>query len=381
MKLNTTTVTLTLMAAFTVVTAQNLVNDPRMLSTKCVSSGFGEINKTQNWTNANGGTVDLFTPKKSRFTNGVPTNFMGRQPTEGLYNYAGITAFYEDGKNHCNKGEVYSGYAVDTMKNSDGYKRYSEYLQGELAQPLVAGNIYNVSFKVNLADKSARAVSCLGAYLTNTKVEQKSNSYMNVMPQIITHRIISDTGKWVTVSGSFIATGGEQFITIGLFKDGNFNVKNLVDPKMEMDSRKAYYYVTDVSVAPYNAPDMDAFVLGIDFIELTNLQFATGSSKIEDKFTSELNEVAKWMKNNKEYKFYIVGHADKQGSDNVNDPLSLERAKAVKNYLTEKGVNDSNLIYEGLGSANPIESKYKSRLNRRVEIYLIDYSLLSQAAK
>lgn len=348
--------------------SQNLVKNPTM-DAKCISSGYGEIIKTESWDNANGGTVDLFHKAKSNHCpspNGIPKNYMGHQPAvANEQNYAGIIAYYDDGNNNRTDSMISA-----TFKLKDGYKKYSEYLQGELTEPLIAGKIYQISFKVSLADKSARAVSCLGAILTPEKINQKSNSFLTQKPQFISHRIVSDSVNWVTISGAYIAAGGEKFITIGCFKDENFHVKKVVAP-LHNDSRKAYYYIASASVTPYiSTPDLEALINGVEYIEIMNMQFALESSVIDPQFHNELDEVSAWMIKHPDLKFFIAGYTDKTGTNAINDPLSVRRANEVKKYLVQKGVNESNLYTEGFGSSNPIEYKIQSHENRRVEIYL-----------
>lgn len=361
-----------LVAGATSAFSQNLVINPNMDATQCVSSGFGEIIKTDTWTNANGGTVDLFDRTKSKncnVVNAIPKNYMGNQAAAGDQNYAGIVAYYDDGANNAVDSQI-----VATLGLKDGYKKYSEYLQGELKEPLVAGKTYQITFKVSLADKSARAVSGLGVLLTPTKVEQKSNSFLTIEPQFISYRVISDSVNWVTIYAAYIANGGEKFITIGCFKDANFRMEKVVTP-LQNDSRKAYYYISGVSVAPYIAkPDLDAIVFGVDYIEVMDLQFVLGSADIAPQFYGELDEVASWMKSHPDMSFFIAGYTDKTGTNAINEPLSHDRAVAVKKYLVSKGVNETNLYTDGFGSEKPIENKIKSRKNRRVEIYLYSIS-------
>lgn len=358
---------LALIGSFGYGFSQNMVINPNM-DAECVSSGFGQITKTDTWTNANGGTVDLFDrtkPKNCYVVNAIPNNYMGTQASPGDQNYAGIIAYYDDGANNRTDSGI-----VAFLGLKDGYKKYSEYLQGELNAPLVAGKIYQISFKVNLADKSGRAVSCLGALLTPEKIEQKSNSFLKQQPQFITHRIISDSINWVTVYGTFIAAGGEKFITIGYFEDENFQMQKVVGP-LQNDSRKAYYYISGVAVAPYvSKPDLDAIVYGVDYVEMMDLQFVLGSSEVAPQFHTELDEVGTWMRAHPEMSFFIAGYTDKTGNNSINDPLSLDRANAVKKYLVSTGVKESNLYTDGFGSSNPVVNKIKSRKNRRVEIYL-----------
>lgn len=356
--------------------SQNLVTNPG-IEAKCIATGYGQIIKTETWSNANGGTVDLFDKeklKKCHKPNAIPENYMGYQPTSiSGQNYAGIIAYYDDGSNNRTDS---ANNAILGLK--DGYKQYSEYLQGEFAEPMVAGKTYQVSFKVNLANKSGRAVSCLGALLTANKVEQKSNSFLTQTPQFISHRIISDTSNWITMYGAYIAEGGEKFITIGCFKDEVFMAEKIVGPS-QIDSRKAYYYIADVAIAPYVAkPDLDAIVLGVDYVELMDLRFELASANIDPRYYNELDEVASWMVKHTEMTYFVAGYTDQTGSDAINDPLSVSRANAVKKYLISKGVKESNLVTEGFGSSNPIIDKTKSRRNRRVEVYLYSVNTVSK---
>ncbi len=362
--------------------AQNLVSNST-LEGKCIKSGYGQLVQANAWSNANDGTADLFDKNKHKKTtpNAIPFNYMGYQPSADGQNYAGIAAFYDDGNYFDSTGGFprENDIWVDELRMNDGYKRYTEYLQAEFREPMVAGITYEVSFRVNLADKSGRAVSCLGALITTQKVKQANNTFLSQTPQFITHKVITDSVNWVTLSGAYIAAGGEKYLTIGCFRDEDFRVQKLVND-YQNDSHKAYYYVSEVSVTPYLSPrsNLDAIMLGMDYMELMNVQFATGSAEITPQFYPELNEVAEWMINYPQYKFFIAGYTDKQGGDAVNDPLSLARAASVKKYLVSKGVKSDNVVSEGFGSDNPVENKWKSRKNRRVEIYLYTVTKLSQ---
>jgi len=365
-----------LAAGMTFGYSQNLVINEAM-DAKCIPTGVGLITKTDTWSNANGGTVDLFDDaKKKRCSkeNAIPENYMGYQAAFSPgHNYAGLIAYYDDGSNNRQDSMMTAKLGL-----KDGYKKYTEYLQGELAEPLVAGKVYQVSFRISLAEKSGRAVSNLGAIITKEKVSQASNSFLQMTPQFISYRIISDTTDWVTLYGAYIAEGGEKFITVGCFKDEFMGVVKTVGP-LQNDSRKAYYYVSDVSVGAYvSNPQMDPIVLGVDYVELMDLQFDVASSSISPKFYNELDEVATWMIKHPEMNFFVAGYTDKSGSSAVNDPLSVNRAKEVKKYLVKKGVKESNLVTEGFGSGNPIEYKIKSRRNRRVEVYLYSVNTVSK---
>ena len=53
-------------------------------------------------------------------------------------------------------------------------------------------------------------------------------------------------------------------------------------------------------------------------------------------------------------KIEISGHTDKTGSEPLNFKLSEDRAKAVVEYLVQKGIDQSRLEYKGYGSLQPI---------------------------
>jgi outer membrane protein OmpA-like peptidoglycan-associated protein len=69
----------------------------------------------------------------------------------------------------------------------------------------------------------------------------------------------------------------------------------------------------------------------------------------------------------------VIGHTDNTGSDAVNDPLSRDRANAVRQYLAQRGVAAGRVEIAGRGEREPVAdntSEAGRAQNRRVEIYL-----------
>jgi outer membrane protein OmpA-like peptidoglycan-associated protein len=59
----------------------------------------------------------------------------------------------------------------------------------------------------------------------------------------------------------------------------------------------------------------------------------------------------------------------------VNQKISEARAKGVRDYLVEKGIDASRLKYRGYGCSMPLEgenTKFGQMLNRRVEVTVIE---------
>lgn len=123
--------------------------------------------------------------------------------------------------------------------------------------------------------------------------------------------------------------------------------------------------------------------LGIDVVEMpdgslkvnipSNVSFDTGKYNLKPGLIPVLDSVANALNQNPELNAVALGHTDSTGSDSVNQPLSLNRAKAVTNHLAAKGVNANRLLAEGRSSNDPIGDNSTSEgraMNRRVELYL-----------
>ncbi len=351
----------------TYVSAQNMVENPTFNPENKKPHSFGNITDAQGWSNANGGSVDLFDTRISKYRVGIPENYMGMQESSNS-NYAGIIAYYEDERTN-----LYQSVMNLDLTAEDGYQRYSEYLQGKLTSPLVAGKTYQFSFKVSLAEKSGRAVSGLGAYFSPTMMNQESNEFMNVMPQIVSYTTVTNTSGWTEITGRFVAAGGEQYFAIGAFEP-TIRAQKII-PENVNDNRKAYYYIAETSMVPYTGRPVANFedmLIGKRIIFLT-LNFETGKSDIKADSYDELNECARFLNNHPEIRVQINGHTDKQGDDEINIPLSKDRARVVKEYLSSKGVAASRMETDGYGSTQPIVTTGPDDqlANRRMELYII----------
>ena len=102
-----------------------------------------------------------------------------------------------------------------------------------------------------------------------------------------------------------------------------------------------------------------------------NVFFATGSFKLLPKSFTALNEVASLLKSDESLMIDVSGHTDSQGDEAKNQPLSENRAKAVKDYLVSKGIAESRLESAGFGSTKPVGDNKTAAgraQNRRTEL-------------
>jgi outer membrane protein OmpA-like peptidoglycan-associated protein len=105
----------------------------------------------------------------------------------------------------------------------------------------------------------------------------------------------------------------------------------------------------------------------------SDVSFATGSAAIRPEMRSVLDPLAASLQNDPNTRLMIVGHTDSTGSAAINNPLSVERAQSVRDYLTARGVTASRIETAGRGDREPVadnSTEAGRAKNRRVEIFL-----------
>ena len=106
---------------------------------------------------------------------------------------------------------------------------------------------------------------------------------------------------------------------------------------------------------------------------IENILFDFNRFELKPQYYSVLDEIAAMLSQNPKAKVEIQGHADNIGSAEYNRTLSEERARTVKNYFVQKGVEKDRLFPVGYGftlSTASNEDESGRALNRRVEFAL-----------
>jgi outer membrane protein OmpA-like peptidoglycan-associated protein len=104
-----------------------------------------------------------------------------------------------------------------------------------------------------------------------------------------------------------------------------------------------------------------------------DFSFDVGRSAIKPQMRPVLDQFASGLDPNMRVR--IVGHTDSTGSDAINNPLSIDRAASVRDYLAARGVMSTRVAIEGRGSREPVadnNTEAGRAQNRRVEIFLSD---------
>ena len=208
--------------------SQNLVLNPSFEDTiLCPTTIFPM--QCKYWYRATMGSPDYFSEQPNIFcgTSYVPQSGVG-------YQYA-------------RTGIAYVGLATLMQPLNPNYLNRREYIGGELSDTLKQGHEYCVSFYVSVAEELKYVTDGIGLYLSvDSAVDYTININLSFIPQIEnpSGNIIYDTLNWVQISGTYIANGGEKYLTIGNFKD---------DANTAIDSTSAsliesYFFIDDVSV-------------------------------------------------------------------------------------------------------------------------------------
>lgn len=107
----------------------------------------------------------------------------------------------------------------------------------------------------------------------------------------------------------------------------------------------------------------------------SDVSFDTGSAAIKPNMRPILDQFASGLANQPNTEIRVVGHTDNTGGDAVNDPLSVQRAASVRDYLSARGVGPERVTIAGMGERQPIadNSTPQGRAqNRRVEMFLAE---------
>jgi len=142
---------------------------------------------------------------------------------------------------------------------------------------------------------------------------------------------------------------------------GNLWSKNMEDKRKAMETATAG---TGIEVARTPANELKVNVP-------SDFSFDVGRADIKPVMRPVLDQFAQGL--DPKMRVRIVGHTDSTGSDAINDPLSVNRATSVRNYLADRGVAPSRTEVLGRGSREPVAdngSDSGRAMNRRVEIFL-----------
>lgn len=111
--------------------------------------------------------------------------------------------------------------------------------------------------------------------------------------------------------------------------------------------------------------------------------FDVDSTAIKPQFRDTLDQIGQNLQQYPNSLIDVYGHTDSTGSDAYNQTLSENRARAVGNYLSMRGVSAARVRTMGFGETQPVASNdtdYGRAKNRRVEIKIVPITQEEAAA-
>ena len=351
-------------------TGENLVPNPSFEETRACPKDCDYIGGVIAWNLFPNFSADYF----HRCANVFQTmEYRRRFPREEILNFSTPCNIF--GYQEAHSGDAYAGISM-----------CNEALAVKLMRPLAKDSVYKVEFFVSLSDSSNVGTRYFGMYFSETAIRAMLDERMLVSsfifdcpPQIQNppDRFLTDTINWTPITGFYTAKGGEQYIAIGGFYPYHDSLVQRIRPDRplakiyrSMEKQLGYYFVDDVSVVPYSkewAPE-----IGVTYV-LQYIYFDFDKTNLLPESADELNRLLAYLDAHSDYHIAITGHTDNYGTEAYNLNLSNNRAKAVANYLAEKGVEQQRITYSGAGSSNPVADNstvHGRSLNRRVEFIL-----------
>jgi gliding motility-associated-like protein len=263
---------------------QNLVPNPSFeffnlcpigISGIAYSSSYTYFPYVQDWTNPlNNSSPDYFhTCAVPASGVHAPEGTFGYQWPHGGNGYAGINAWQ------------------GTLTNGSWTSDYREYIQCKLTQPLKAGKRYCISFYISptisqIFNYNYVAIDEVGVNFSINKISQASGTSLSLSYNVVSQpgNYLSDTLNWIKISGSFTASGGEEWMTMGCFNNSGtppaFNLSYPI-PANPNQSYRAYMYIDDVSLYMITPNDTTITIHDTAICNMNMLPMSLASPGIE----------------------------------------------------------------------------------------------------
>lgn len=235
---------LLLLFNFEIIAQLNLVQDASFEDTTNTVNGLGQLS-LKNWRNLD-----------SNFINKSPFSYCSLFSQNVAYLLPTTQWFYQYPRsgNGCSAFDIV--WSLDPF-----YKRSLARIK--LSKILTSGNTYCAKLFVNPCEKSfCYFTDAFQMYFDNGQLDtiiaiDSVGPYTFVNPQVSNPvgNIINDTVGWTLISGTFVANGTEEFLTIGNFKSDAGSAK-VFNPSAYVPPDTIYasgMLVDDVSVIPINA--------------------------------------------------------------------------------------------------------------------------------
>lgn len=278
-----------------------------------------------------------------------------------------------------------------------------------LRSRLLCGLRKGAQYRIDLRIRSLHPVfDSIGIYFSTNDFLYQKEKLRNTKPQVFLKEVdtLQPSRNWQHVSLVYTATGDENFISIGDFKQAAHDFDGPPDL-----GRDYYFFIDSVSLTPLNPreqlcsgakkireeeygfdvrhnlldrlvyvytkkpppvePLSKTILQRVDTLVIPDVFFATNSYGLGEEAKELLLQLAQKTKSAQVDSVVVEGHTDSQGSRTANQILSENRANSVAEYLA-KGLTVAYFT-RGWASTKPAAENNTPdgrQKNRRVEIYV-----------
>jgi OmpA-OmpF porin, OOP family len=286
----------------------------------------------------------------------------------------------------------YDGYCYTGFRFR---KKYKEFLQAKLVEPLHRGTVYEFTMHVRLAFWSNCILRSFGVLFTKGGYKGQYDAVKsNMVDTVCVKGGLQKGYQWFIITGFYKADGGEKYITIGNFAPKIKKDMVRIDV-FKFGAKESYYFIDDIKLIKVPSQEEKVAIerIGPNYqefwadstlsvkedikigekVSLNNIFFVHGRYYLLPESYIELNKLSQYLIQNPSIEIQINGHSDNAGLRFKNQKISELRAREVFEYLIKRGVQNK-MYYKGFGSLQPISSNDTEEgrsKNRRVEFEII----------
>ena len=317
--------------------------------------------------------------------------YLGKQTPYGNFPYA---TKVNSGLNP-KSGDIMA--EINTLKFTSSkvnYQQNQTFIAGKLEKPLVKGKSYYFEMWYSLNWFGNSASDNIGVFFSDSIAVKKMNK-TEIKPDLNSECILyTNPALWKKLSGVFVAhTNANSFVIGNFFTNERTKYVKIENPlkynnKEEWDKLRdttiiASYFIDDIVIQLEKQSSLnsrfgcegyfDNLKTG-QVLPLNNIYFEINKVRLLNQSSIELDEFFSVLQEFPTIEIEISGHTDNSGTEKYNQTLSENRAKAVYEYLVNKGIEKRRLKYIGYGFQRPIapnDNSQNKAKNRRVEIKVL----------
>ena len=222
----------------------------------------------------------------------------------------------------------------------------------------------------------------------------------SVHGQFVQEKEISDTEKYLTYQEMQLVVFDDKttapltadVTVIGLHPRDPIVFENIADTLFEIKNYRLYtvscakvgymYYSEkfwpDEELIHQQKVGLHPLEVGLK-TDIQDITFLGNKTEIYHKSKPALDDLAGWLKDNPKVKIAVIGHVngpDASKSRKFYMDASVDRAKAVVEYLISLGISADRLVAKGAGNSEMVypdpQTDWQNQANRRIQIEILE---------